>query len=326
MVALNEFNIKKIEEKDGSTKFIMGPLQKGYGHTLGNFLRRILLTSIPGSAITAVKIDGVQHEYSTLSGLPDDILAVLLSIKNVVVASKVLEPVTLKIEVKGKEGQVVEVKASDIEKNPKVDIVNPDYVITKLTSAKAKFNAEFTVERGVGYAHLKDELRKELTLLPLDASFSPVTLVNYVVTTARVGKETDLDQLELLVKTDGSVTPEEALNIATNTINLMTDHLLNLSTEMLKGDEVNVKLHKEELENSKKEEEAVEAVEDKQPIMVSDLNLSTRLTNALLKSGYDDLRKLENMTEEELSNIRGMGNKSFVELVEILKKYNVKII
>lgn len=326
MVALNDFKISRIVEKDGSTKFTMGPLQKGYGHTLGNFLRRILLSSIPGSAITSVKIDGVQHEYSTLNGLPDDILAVLLSIKNIVVASKVLEPVTLKIEVKGKEGQIIEVKAGDIEKSSKVDIVNPDYVITKLTSGKAKFSAEFTVERGMGYAQLKDELRKELTLLPLDASFSPVTLVNYVITTARVGKETDLDQLELLVKTNGSITPEEALNIACNTINIMTEHLHTLSSEMLKGDEINVKLHQEELENSTKEESVVEVVVDKQPILVSDLNLSTRLTNALLKSGYDDLRKLENMTEEELSNIRGMGNKSFVELVEILKKYNVKII
>lgn len=325
MISLNEFAVKKVSEKDNSVTFAVGPLPKGYGHTLGNFLRRILLSSIPGSAITAVKIDGVQHEYSTMSGVPDDVLAILLSMKEVVVASKVLEPVTLKIDVKGKDGAVVEVKAGDFEKNSNVDVINPEYVITKLTSGKAKFSAEITVERGVGYSLPKEELRKEISVLPLDASFTPIRLVNYIVTSARVGKETDLDQLELTIETNGSLKAEEALHIASDTINQMTTHFKGLTESLLSGDEVAVSLNEQQ-----KKTKVRQAMEDedqaKTPIKVVDLNLSTRLTNSLLKSGYDDLRKLEGMTEEELSNIRGMGSKSFIELLDVLKKHNIKLI
>ena len=325
MISLNEFVVKRVSEKDNVATFALGPLPKGYGHTLGNFLRRILLSSIPGSAITAVKIDGVQHEYSTMTGVPDDVLAILLSIKNVVVASKTLDTVTLTLDVKGKDGEVVEVKASDFEKNTNVEVINPDYVITKLTSSKARFVAEITIERGIGYTLPKEELRKEISVLPLDASFSPVTLVNYIVTSARVGKETDLDQLELTIETNGSLNPEEALHIATDTINQMTIHLRELTESLLSGDEVAVSLN-EQQKKTRVRQSMEEEDEAKTPIKVVDLNLSTRLTNSLLKSGYDDLRKLEGMTEEELSNIRGMGSKSFIELLDVLKKHNIKLI
>lgn len=325
MISLNEFVVKKVSEKNNAVTFSVGPLPKGYGHTLGNFLRRILLSSIPGAAITSVKFDGVQHEYSTMVGVPDDVLAILLSIKNVVLISKTLEPVTLKIDMKGKDGQVVEVKAGDFEKNSNIEVVNPDYVITKLTSGKAKFNAEITVERGTGYIMPKEDLRKEISVLPLDASFSPVRLVNYIVTSARVGRETDLDQLEITIETNGSITAEESLHIAADTINQMTDHLKTLTQGMLNGDEVAVNLNEEQKKNTVKAQ-VEDELEEKTPIKVVDLNLSTRLTNSLLKSGYDDLRKLEGMTEEELSNIRGMGSKSFIELLEILKKHSIKLI
>jgi len=325
MTSLNEFGVKKVLEKNNSVSFSVGPLPKGYGHTLGNFLRRILLSSIPGSAITAVKIEGVQHEYSTMAGAPDDVLAMLLSIKNVVVISKTLEPVTLKIDIKGKDGQVVEVKAGDIEKDSNIEIVNPEYVITRLTSGKARFNAEITVERGTGYSLPKEELRKEISVLPLDASFSPVKLVNYIVTSARVGKETDLDQLELTLETNGSIKAEEALHIAVDTINQMTIHLKDLTESLLTGGEIAVSLNEQQKKSMVKQNMEEES-DTKLPIKVVDLNLSTRLTNSLLKSGYDDLRKLEGMTEEELSNIRGMGSKSFIELLEILKKHSIKLI
>jgi len=325
MISLNEFGVKKVSEKNNAVTFSVGPLPKGYGHTLGNFLRRILLTSIPGSAITSVKIEGAQHEYSTMAGVPDDILTILLSIKNVIVISKTLEPVTLKIDMKGKDGQVVEVKASDIEKDSNIEIVNPEYVITRLNSGKAKFTAEITVERGSGYSLPKEELRKEISVLPLDAAFSPVRLVNYIITSARVGRETDLDQLEISIETNGSLKAEEALHIATDTINQMTTHLQSLTTSLLVGDEVAISLNEEQKKTMIKVNVSEES-DTKLPIKVVDLNLSTRLTNSLLKSGYDDLRKLEGMTEEELSNIRGMGSKSFIELLEILKKHTIKLI
>jgi DNA-directed RNA polymerase subunit alpha len=321
MISLNQFNIKKTADKNGAATFEVGPLPKGYGHTLGIYLRRVLLSSIPGSAITAVKIDGVQHEYSTLEGLNDDILAIILSLKNVVVVSKSLDPVILEVEVKGKDG-VVEVKAGDIASNADVDVINPEYVITKLTGAKSKFKAQLTVERGVGYALANEDVRKELSMLPVDAIFSPVKLVNYEVVSTRVGQETDLDQLNLTIQTNGSVTPIEALHVAADILNQATSHLFTLTEQMLSGDEITV-----ELNQKQKTTQAAASIAPSRPeLRVADLNLSTRLTNALLKSGYDDLNKLEGLTEEELSNIRGMGSKSFNELVDIVKKYSIKLV
>lgn len=325
MISLNQFNIKRASETKTVGDFEIAPLPKGYAHTFGTFLRRVLLSSIPGSAITSVKIDGVQHEYSTISGLKDDILTVILSLKNVVLVNKTEEVQILKISVKGKKGEVVQVKASDIEKNQNVEIINPDYVITELTSEKAKFAAEITVERGVGYRLPDETLRKEMGVLPIDASFSPVKLVNYSVSLARVGKETELDQLNLHIETNGAVTPIEALNVATDLLNQVTTHAFELTKALLKGGEVTV-----ELANQKKFEETKSALLGEkrsiQSMRVSDANLSTRLTNCLLRAGVNDLSEFEGMTEEELAGIKGMGSKSLEELLAVLKKLGVRVI
>lgn len=324
MISLNQFIIKKVSEKDNVGLFEIGPLPTGYGHTLGNFIRRVLLSSIPGSAITSVKIDGVQHEYSTLAGLPDDILTLVLSIKNVVLVNKTLEPQTVEINVKGKDGAVVEVKAGDITGNSNVEVVNKDYVITSLTSSKAKFKAEIVVERGVGYKMGSDQTRKEAGNLPVDSNFSPVKLVNYDISPTRVGKETELDQLNLSIQTNGALSPVESLNIAVDILNQMTSHLVDLSAKMLNGDEIAVTLSKQQkVEDSKV---AATSSTHKQELKVADMNLSTRLTNALLRSGYTDMRKMEGMTEDEVANIRGMGSKSLIELLDTLKKHSVKLI
>jgi len=322
MISLKQFNIKKTQEGANSDTFNIGPLPQGYGSTLGTFLRRTLLSSIPGSAITAVKIDGVDHEYSSMDGLSDDILTVALSLKNVVVISKSLEPVTVELNVTGKNGQVVEVTAGDIEKNQNIEIINPDYVITRLTSAKAKFKATLTIERGVGYALPNEDMRKELGVLPLDANFSPVKLVNYAITPARVGRETELDQLDVTIETNGAVTPVEALHVASDILAQMTNHLITQTEQMLSGKEVTIAINAMQ----KEQEEQAKVVVKEAPIKVADLNLSTRLTNALLKSNYENLRTLEGLTEEEVASIRGMGSKSYLELLEVLKKYSIKLV
>ncbi len=322
MVALNQFSIKKVEESGNVTTFAIAPLPKGYGHTLAVYLRRILLSSIPGSAITAVKIDGVQHEYSTLAGVSDDILAVALAFKNVVLVSKSLEPVVLDIDVKGKDGEVVEVKAGDIQVNADVEIINPEYVITKLTNAKSRFKAQITVKRGIGFAVGDETARKELGMLPVDANFSPVKLVNYTITQTRVGQDTELDQLNLVVETNGAVTSIESLHVAADILKELTNHLSDLTEQMLSGNEVTVALNQKQKLAQTVSSQSV----SKPELRVNDLNLSTRLTNALVKSGYDDLNKLEGLTEEELSNIRGMGSKSFTELLDILKKHSIKLV
>lgn len=321
MIALSEFTIKKTNEKDNSAVFEIGPLPTGYGHTLGSILKRVLNSSIPGAAVTAVKINGVQHEYSTLAGISDDILTVVLALKNIVFLAKTEEPVTLKLSAKGEKGKVVEVKASDIDKNSDIEVINPDYVITKITDEKTKVEMELKVERGVGYRLPEENVRAEVGMLPVDAIFSPVKLVNLEVVPTRVGQKTDLDQLNLFVQTDGSLTPSDALNIASNILEEMSVNFVKETKDMISG-KIITTLPTESSAAEVEEEEEVES----NPILVSDLNLSTRLTNALLRAGFDDLRKLEGFTEEEVANIRGMGEKSLVELLKILKKYEVNLI
>lgn len=320
MNSLKQYVIKKVSEKDNEAHFEIGPLPTGYGHTLGNFLRRVLLASVPGSSITSIKIDGVQHEYATLGGVGDDILTIILALKNVVLVAKTNDPITLEIDVKGKDGEVVEVTAGDIKKNSDVEIINPEYVITKLTSAKARFKAEIVVERGIGYAMPNEEIRKEVGMLPVDANFSPVELVHYSVVPTRVGNRTDLDQVNISIKTNGSVTAIEALHVAAEIINEMSSHLFFNTSQMITGNEISVLVGRPQDESVKTQST------DKEPIKVVDLNLTTRLTNALLRSGYDDLRKLEGLTEEEVANIRGMGSKSYTELLDIIKKYEIKLV
>lgn len=324
MISLNKFSIEKLSSKGNTAAFRVGPLPKGYGNTLGNSLRRVLLSSLPGAAVTSVKIDGVQHEYSTMEGVADDLLAIVLSLKNVVINLKTLEPQTLELTVQGKEGQVVEVKAGDFEKNSNVEIVNPEYVITRLSGSKAKFKAEVTIERGAGYRHADNSLRKEIGVLPVDSNFSPVKLVTFSVLPARVGQETELDQLEIEVTTNGSVTPVEALNIAGDLLNDLTVQFKSESESLLKGGEIAISLNEQQkLEDSKKN---LVSSTVRPNLKVADLNLSTRLTNALLKAGYTDLNMFDGMTEEEAANIRGMGSKSLTELFDVLKKHGVILI
>jgi DNA-directed RNA polymerase subunit alpha len=320
MIDLKQFTISKQEETKDTGVFEIGPLPQGYGHTLGNILRRILLTSIPGTSITAVKIDGVLHEYSTIEGVSDDVLSLLLSIKNVVLLSKTNDTVTLKLKAKGEEGKSIEVKASDIEKNSDIEVINPDYVITRLTGKNAELDLEIVVNRGIGYHLPNSEARNEIGMLPIDANYSPVLNVSYDVVQTRVGQETELDQLNLTIKTNGSVTPTEVLYTASDILNEMSSHMLDVSSALLNGDEVTLKVGKPVDESEPKKSD------EREPILVTDLNLSTRLTNALLRSGYNNLLQLEGMTEEEVANIRGMGDKSFQELIEVLKKYNINLI
>lgn len=317
MIPLNQFTLKHISDIDSVGEFQVGPLPTGYGNTLGNMLRRVLYSSIPGGAITAIKIEGVSHEYTTLSGINNDVLTILLSLKNVVIKTNTTEPITLEIDVAGKKGTTVDVTAGDIKTAGDVEIINKDYVITKITDGQARFKAQLIVERNVGYKRPDEEHRKELGMLPVDADFSPVELVNYTITPTRVGDETELDQLNLTIKTNGAMSPIDALDMSASIINDMTVHLLENTKAMASG---TVTKLVNPLKVQQKEEK-----EDKK-IMVADLNLSTRLTNALLRSAYDDLSKLDGFTQEELANIRGMGEKSLDELLKVLKKYEINII
>lgn len=322
MISINNFKIAKVTEGENQADFEIGPLPQGYGLTLGNILRRVLLSSIPGSAITSVKIEGADHEYSTIPGVKDDVLTILLSLKNVIFHSKSDEPVTLNLEVKGGT-EPIEVTAASIEETADVEVINKHYVITTLTSTKAKFKVKLVVERGVGYRLPKEEVRQEVGMLPVDAIFSPVKLVKHSVVPTRVGNLTELDQLNMSILTNGAITPADSLNIAGSILQEMSNNFVEQTKDMTSGRIVNKPV-------SALAEDVATVVsgkpDDSNKLLISDLALSTRLTNALMRSGFDDLNKLNGFTEEEVANIRGMGEKSLVELLDVLKQNNIKLI
>lgn len=328
MIALNQFSIKTIKKSDSEAEFQVSPLPKGYGYTVGNIFRRILLSSIPGSAISAVKIDGITHEYTSLEGMKDDALTVLLSMKNVVVKSNTEENVELEIDVTcGSDTK--DVTAGDIKKNSAVEIINPDYVITTLTKKGARFKASIIVSKGVGYAMPENDVRQELGMIPIDPTFTPVSLVTYEVVQTRVGQQTDLDQLNLTIKTNSSLTPEETFHTASNILSNTTKHLFDQAEKVINGQVAPELLSTQMIDQQEDEwnaQKPPQGISNKASLPIVDLNLSTRLTNALLRSGYDDLTMLEGMTREDLANIRGMGAKSLDELVDILEKNDITVI
>ncbi len=322
MFPINKFQIEAVSETDNQGVYKVGPLPKGYGATLGNLYRRLLLSSIPGAAVTKVKVDGIQHEYTTLAGLDDTVLKFILGLKGLAIISHSDEPVILQLNVKGNKDQPLEIKASDIEKNPMIEIINDDYVIATLTDEKTKVNAEITIEKGIGYALPDDSVRKEVGTIPVDAVFTPVLRVAMEIKHTRVGQQTDLDQLQLTVDTDGSINPSAAVYKASEILTKVSEHLLESAETMLNA-ETTKQVENAELPLA---DHALEEKLEKEPLFVADFNLSTRLTNALLNSNYEDLNQLEGLTEEEVSSIKGMGEKSFTELKDILKENGINLI
>lgn len=323
MFPINQFVIKKISEKPTEGVFQVGPMAKGYGNTLGNTFRRILLSSISGAAVTSVKIDGVQHEYTTIAGLQDDVLSVVLALKGLALVSHSEGPVVLKLSAKGKKGSPVTVTAADIETNSMIEIVNPEYVITTLSDEKSELNAEITVERGIGYAHANENVRREVGSIPVDAIFTPVTAVSLDVSATRVGQQTDLDLLELKVHTNGTITPSAALYEAAQILVKVSEHLMQTASDNLSA-KAESEIKEAILPVGQEVEET--ATKSENPVNISDLNLSTRLVNALVNAGYENLRDMQGLTEEEVRNIKGMGDKSFQELLDVLAANDIKLI
>lgn len=313
MYELDKFKIITAEEKgDEFARFEIGPLPKGFGFTIGNALRRIMMTTISGSAITSVKITGIKHEYSTLEGMQNDVLSFVLNLKNVAVKSHSEEPVVLKLSAKGKKGEVVEVRASDFESNPDIEISNPDLLLAELSKDNANLEAEITIENGVGYGLPIESKRAEIGVIPVDSIYSPVKHVKMEVTQTRLGQQTDLDLVVLEVYTNGAAAPKEIFLEAVEIFDLAANRLV----DMAGGDSENNPLDVQE--------EVSEVVEEKK-ILISELNLSTRLTNALLNSGVTDLMELEGRSKKEILSFKGMGKKSCVELEDILVEYEINV-
>lgn len=312
MYDLDKFKIKVIKDEESEAVLEIGPLPKGFGQTVGNSLRRILLTSISGSAVTSVKINGVKHEYTTINGVQDDVFKMLLNLKNLSVRSYSENPIVLKLDKKGEKGKVVQVTAADFEENSDIEIFNKELVLTELTADKATLSLEITIEQGIGYKMPDEEKRSEIGVIPLDAIYSPVKHVKMDIQATRVGKHTDYENVVFTIVTDKSRKPTDAFLEAVEIFDLVANRLVDLSG----GDSENNKL-------------AV-VVEEESPVqvkklLVSELGLSTRLMNSLLNSGINDLNTLNGMSAKEIMSFKGMGKKSYDELIDILVNNGINV-
>lgn len=303
MIEFEKPNIECLEVNDieNYAKFVCEPLERGYGMTIGNSLRRILLSSLPGAAITSVKIEGVVHEFSTIPNVVEDVPEIIVNLKSVRLRMHENEEKTIRIDFKG-EGEVT---AGDIITDSSVEVLNPDLHIATVSEG-GHLQMEMTVERGRGY-NVADKNKKPnqaIDVLPIDSIFTPVKKVNYSIENTRVGQTVDFDKLTIEVWTDGSLKPYEALSLAAK---VMTGHLelfIDLS-ETAKNTQVMV-----EKEESKKGRVLEMPIED--------LELSVRSYNCLKRAGITTVEDLANKSEADMMKVRNLGKKSLDEVINKL--------
>jgi DNA-directed RNA polymerase subunit alpha len=283
-------------------RFVVEPLERGYGTTLGNSLRRILLSSLPGAAVSNIKVEGVLHEFSTIPGVKEDVTEIILNLKNLAIKnhSDSPEPKLAYIEMSG-EGTIY---ARDIKVDADIEIANPDMVVATLSGGKdTKLNIEITITKGHGYVGADKNKRSDqpIGLIPIDSLYTPVRKVNYTVDNTRVGSVTDYDRLILDVWTNGTVSPDDAVSFGAK---ILTEHLnlfVNLS-DATKDAEVMT-----EKEEGKKEKVLEMSIEE--------LDLSVRSYNCLKRAGINTVEDLANKTEEDMMKVRNLGRKSLEEVL-----------
>jgi len=308
-----EFERPRIEvvelSEDGSYgKFVVEPLERGYGTTLGNSLRRVLLSSLPGAAITSVKIEGVLHELSTIPGVLEDVTDIVLNLKGVALKHHSTEPKLLRIE---KEGEG-EVKAGDIITDADIEILNPDHHIATLDKGGRLF-AELTVEVGRGYASAEKNKRPDqgIGVIPIDALYAPVKRVNYTVEDTRVGQVTDYDRLILEVWTNKAVRPDEAVSLAAK---ILKDHLELFIGLVDNVASVDTLVERNVIQKDKLLEMTIE-----------ELELSVRSYNCLKRAGLNTVGDIIEKTEEEMMKVRNMGKKSLEEVKQKLASLGLSL-
>ncbi len=314
MFDFNKPNIEIAEMSEDKKygKFVVEPLERGYGTTLGNSLRRIMLSSLPGSAVSQAKIDGVLHEFSSLPGVKEDVTEIIMNIKSLAIrnSSETNEPKTAYIDFEG-EGVV---RASDIQVDPDIEIMNPDQVIATLNGgADSKLGMELTITNGRGYVGA-DKAKKEdmpIGVIAVDAIYTPVERVNMIVEDTRVGQVTDFDKLTLEVFTNGTLAPDEAVSLAAR---VLSAHL-GLFIEMS--------------DNAKTIEVMTETEDDeKEKVMemnIDELELSVRSYNCLKRAGINTVEELCSKTQEDMMKVRNLGRKSLEEVLAKLKELGLSL-
>ncbi len=301
-----------VKEEENSGAYEIDGLYPGYGHTLGNSLRRIILSSLPGVAPVGVKIEGVGHEFSTIPGVKEDVISIILNLKKVIINMTGEEPQTLKIKVKG----IKDVTAESIEAPGQVTILNPEQHIATLTDKNASLDMEINIEQGLGYVS-KDALRKErvsIGEIALDASFTPIRRVNYEVENMRVGNRTDFNRLKIFIETNGTITPNEALE---SSIRIMIDQLKAI-VGFEEPEEVAVLDDKIEGESVSREDFKKEIDPEVLKTRIEALDFSQRTFNALNNANIRTIGGLARKSEEDILDIDGLGTKGVQEIKKAL--------
>ncbi|MCI8312069.1 MAG: DNA-directed RNA polymerase subunit alpha [Lachnospiraceae bacterium] len=314
MVVFNKPKIEIAEISEDKTygKFVVEPLERGYGTTLGNSLRRIMLSSLPGSAVSQVKIDGVLHEFSSIPGVKEDVTEIIMNIKSLAIRNT-NESEEAKIAFIDFEGEG-DVKASDIQCDPDIEILNPDVVIAHMNGgADSKLYMELTITKGRGYVSADKNKNDELPIgvIAVDSIYTPVERVNLTVENTRVGQITDYDKLTLDVITNGTLAPDEAVSLAAKVLSEHLSLFIDLS------------------ENAKSAEIMVETESDeKEKVLemnIDELELSVRSYNCLKRAGINTVEELCNRTPEDMMKVRNLGRKSLEEVLAKLKELGLEL-
>ena len=305
MIEMEKPNIELVDmAEDGRYgKFIVSPLERGYGTTLGNSLRRILLSSLPGAAATSIKIEGVQHEFSTIPGVTEDVSEIILNIKKLAIKLHSDAPKTVYIEAKGAQ----EITAGDIKRDSDVEILNPDLHIATLNE-DARLYIEITLSKGRGYVSAdknKQNMQPIIGVIPVDSIYTPVEKVKYTVENTRVGAYTDREMLTVEVWTNATIKPDEAVSLAAKIMNDLLKLFVDLS-----DDAKNTDIMVEPTENKK--EKVLE-------MTIEELDLSVRSYNCLKRAGINTVEDLTNKSEEDMMKVRNLGRKSLDEVINKLQ-------
>ena len=303
--------VAEISEDKKYGRFVVEPLERGYGITLGNSLRRIMLSSLPGAAVSQVKIEGVLHEFSSIPGVKEDVTEIIMNIKSLAIknSSDTNEPKTAYIEYEG-EGIV---RASDIQVDQDIEILNPDLVIATLSGKDTKLYIELTITRGRGYVSSDRNKPEDLPIgvIAVDSIYTPVERVNVTVENTRVGQITDFDKLTLDVFTNGTLVPDEAVSLAAKVLSEHLSLFIDLS------------------ENAKTAEVMVEKEDDEKEkvleMSIDELELSVRSYNCLKRAGINTVEELTNKTSEDMMKVRNLGRKSLEEVLAKLKELGLQL-
>lgn len=305
MIDLSLLKITAAEEKSDYGRFIIEPLEQGFGPTLGNSLRRVLLSSLEGAAITQVKISGIRHQFSTLAGMSEDVIEFILNLKKVRLKITQDKPVKLTLEAKGS-GQIT---AGDIKLPAGVTIVNPKQVLANLADKKSKLSCEMMAEKSKGYVMAQEKPTAEIGVIPIDSLFSPVTRVNFKVEGMRVGRLTNFDRLILEVYTDGTVKPQAAVKEAAR---ILVDHLRMFYEPKAVIGEVKIEEQKQQIP-----EEVLKTT-------FEELDLPVRVVNALQSGKIETIQDFLDTPREKLLRMKNLGPKSISAVDEVLTQKNIK--